>query len=602
MPKANYLQFNTAIITYPSDYDGLLSIGLIVDKFQSICKPTTKILVAREDPDEEIQRVHFHCYYDDEIRKQCSTSYFDIKLPEKVVVFIKEDKTREYRLLDDLASELGWDTDDVMVAKLNDYFEKENKWNSYEILDVAHPNIQLKRDYYGDKYCMLKYVVKQKLIARSNFNLEEELAYLKREHDTLMEKVEELTEKKCLKEVKIVTVDELIELGEKYLKKQQRKKLTPIQKRKRGRKSNNQFDQEVKEFVEDLRLLVLQRKLTQSEIMNKIKNNPQWWYVYCKNVINYRQLINDMFKTAPPCKPKRNYNLNFWLPRKLHNYILWLDDWVRRYTLGEKMESRPKGLVLIGPSRTGKTTLMSLIGEFSYIKNVWNVDNWEGSTAFTIMDDMDAGDEGKGLSFCWFKPFFGAQDAVTVTDKFKPKRDIYNGKPLIWINNYDYTETFQSKTAQDYIRKNMEIVYIDEPLFEKRGEWIEGHSDYVEFDPKSTWYFKNVVVQNLKCPKCNGVDKLWKDTNQPGQYEKDLANWKCYFCGTNIKSKKESKQPIIEFIDETNEIIEKCKEIEDDLEPLDERKKRLLLVKDKEFEKEKGRPSKRIRTEDSSMQ
>ena len=593
----NKLKFNTAIITYPSDYDGLLSIGLIVDKFQSICKPTTKVLVAREDPDEEIQRIHFHCYYDDEkFRKQVTTKYFDIKLPEPVIVFVHQDTTREYEAMTVTAGRIGWDNGEEMVAKLNQ-FVIDNNLKEYKILEVAHPNIQLKKDYYGDKYCMLKYVVKQKLVARSNFNLEEELAYLKKEHDTLMKKVEELTEKKCLKEVKIVTVDELITLGEKYLKKQQRKKLTPIQKRKRGRKSNNQFDQEVKEFVEELRLLVLQRKVTQSEIMNKIKNNPQWWYVYCKNVINYRQLINDMFKTAPPCKPKRNYNLNFWLPRKLHEYILWLDDWVRRYTLGEKMESRPKGLVLIGPSRTGKTTLMSLIGEFSYIKNVWNVDNWEGSTAFTIMDDMDAGDEGKGLSFCWFKPFFGAQDAVTVTDKFKPKRDIYNGKPLIWINNYDYTETFQSKTAQDYIRKNMEIVYIHEPLFEKKEEWIEGHTDYVEFDPKSTWYFKNVVVQNLKCPKCGTVDKLWKDTNQPGQYEKDLTNWKCIVCNSKQTTNR-NKQ--LEFIDETNEIIEKCKELEDDLEPLNERKKR--LVQDKEFEEEKGRHSKRIRTEDSSMQ
>lgn len=583
--KSQYLQFNTAIITYPSDYDGLLSIGLIVDKFQSICKPSTKVLIAREDPDEEIQRIHYHCYFDDNNRKQICTKYFDIKLPESVIVFIHNDTTREYKILSVMASELGWDNNEEMVAKLNQYCDEKN-FNDYKILDVAHPNIQLKKEYYGDKYCMLKYVVKQKLIARSNFNLEQELEYLKKEHDTLLKKVEELTEKKCLKEIKILTIDELIELGERYMKKQQRKNIKP--KGKRGRKSNRQFDKEVREFVEELRLLVIQRKLTQTEIMNKIKNNPQWWYVYCKNVINYRQLINDMFKSAPPCKPKRNYNTKFWLPRKLHSYIMWLDDWVRRYNLGEKMESRPKGLVLIGPSRTGKTTLMSLIGDFSYIKNVWNVDNWEGSTAFTIMDDMDAGDEGKGLSFCWYKPFFGAQDAVTVTDKFKPKRDIYNGKPLIWINNYDYTETFQSKTAQDYIRKNMEIVYINKPLFEPQGEWIEGHSDYIEFDPKTTWYFKNIVCQEITCNKCGGIDYLWKDTNQPGQYEKELQQWKCYFC--NTKQTNQNKR--IEFIDETEKIIENYKEQEDELEPLSERKKRL------EFENEKGRPSKRIRTED----
>ena len=42
----------------------------------------------------------------------------------------------------------------------------------------------------------------------------------------------------------------------------------------------------------------------------------------------------------------------------------------------------------------------------------------------------------------------------------------------------------------------MEIVYIHQPLFERPEpyEWIEGHSDYIEWDPKSTWYYQNVVV------------------------------------------------------------------------------------------------------------
>ena len=82
------------------------------------------------------------------------------------------------------------------------------------------------------------------------------------------------------------------------------------------------------------------------------------------------------------------------------------------------------------------------MGDFSYFKNVWNVDNWEGLPPFTVMDDMDAQDEGKGLSFSWFKPWFGAQDSMTVTDKYRPKTDILNGKPLIWLNNFDIKETF----------------------------------------------------------------------------------------------------------------------------------------------------------------
>jgi hypothetical protein len=587
----NQLDFYTAIITYPSDYDGLLSIGLIVDKFQSITRETTKVVIAREDPDEEIQRSHFHCYWDDEkTRKHVSTKYFDIKLPEPVVVFVHNDSTRTYKLLTQCASELGWDTHEEMVAQLEEY-TKENNYKSYDILSVAHPNIQLKKEY-GDKYFMLRYVVKQKLICRSNFDIDEELKYLQDKCEELCNKANELIEQDLLKQLNIKTIDELIHLLKMYklkqLKKQNRK--AGLKLKKRGRRSNSDLDNTAIEFREWLRPLVISSRLTKKEVIKEITKNHDWWQIFSSNYINYNKLINDMFRGKPPTKPKRNYQFKFWLPRKLYNYVIWLDDWVRRWNTGEKLEHRPKGLVLIGPSRTGKTSLMSLFGEFSYIKNVWNLDCWEGKTAYTIMDDMDAGDEGKGLSFCWYKPFFGAQDAITVTDKFKPKEDIYNGKPLIWINNYDYTETFQSKTAQEYIRKNMEIVYINESLFEPKDEWIENHTDYIEFDPTQTWFYQNIINQKIKCLNCGNYDFMDYDTNQPlaefsnNANKLNYTNWNCDLCN--------SKQWI--FVDETLNTIKKCKEQEDDLECLSNRKKRILE------EKEDGRHNKRIRTEDTS--
>lgn len=590
MVRKTDIVFNTCIVTYPSDYDGLLSIGLIVDKFQSIMTPTTKVVAAREDPDEEIQRSHFHVYWDDEEkRKQVSTKYFDIKLPEPVVDFIKEDTTREYRLLSDLASEIGWDDGTEMVAKL-EQFTKDKGYKEYKILDVAHPNIQLKKQY-GDKYFMLRYVVKQRLVARSNFDVDKELKYLQENCETLIEKCNDLIKENLLKQLGVKTVEELISLLKLYKLKQLRKiKTKGGLKLKKGRKRNNDYPEEVRAFTEALRGLVLSKRLTKKEVMKQIIDKQEWWSVFCMNYINYNKLINDMFKNAPPSKPKRNYDFKFYLPRKLYDYVLWLDDWVRRWSNGEKLEHRPKGLVLIGDSRTGKTSLMSLFGEFSYIKNVWNVDNWEGATAYTIMDDMDAGDEGKGLSFCWYKPFFGAQDAVTVTDKFKPKQDIYNGKPLIWINNYDITETFQSKTAQDYIEKNMIIVRLHRSLLQPSPDWIDGHNDYVEFDPKTTWFYTHKILQTIKCAKCEGIDYIENDTNQPNDYKQKLNQWECYFC--HNKEILTQPQETYDFIDETNKIVEECRDREEDLEPLNERKKRL------EFEQEKGRLTKRIRTED----
>ena len=135
MPRADQLAFNTAIITYPSDYDGLLTIGLIMEKFEEITyyNPGTKVVIAKETADDEIQRDHYHLYYDAEKRKQCNTKYFDIKLPEPIVVFINPDdkKTRTYQLLSELQSKLGGDNKDDMVPLLDRYVNDEDNFMKY---------------------------------------------------------------------------------------------------------------------------------------------------------------------------------------------------------------------------------------------------------------------------------------------------------------------------------------------------------------------------------------------------------------------------------------------------------------------------------------
>lgn len=579
--KSKYLQFNTAIITYPSDYNGLLTAQVILDFYKSKCLTnSTKLVIAQEDPDEEIQRTHFHLYWDDKVqRKQISTSYFDIPLEYPMVVFIHPDKTREYFILSEMESQLGWDNSEEMVAKLDEYC-KENGFIDHQILTTAHPNIQLRKEYIGSKYEMLRYVVKQKLLFRTGeVNVDEELKWLLECKEELEERLAELIQESLILQENVLTIDELILLLDELKQKRERalrNQNKTNNKKKRGRKPKQTWNEETLRFLEKLRNLVLEKRATKSEILSIIYKDQEYWNVYASNYLNYNKLINDLFKNREPSKPKRDYSRKFWLPIKLYNKIVWLDDWVRRWSSGEEMEQRPRGLVIIGPSRTGKTSLISLLGDFSYFKNIWSVDNWQSLTAFTVMDDMDAGDEGKGLSFCWFKPFFGAQDAITVTDKFKPKQDIVNGKPLIWINNYDYKETFQSKTAQDYIEKNMDIVYINKPLFEKPNpyEWIEGHSDYVEWDPKSTWYYQNVIS-----PKTETETETETETS----------------------SKKEVNEGCLdyEFIDETAKVIDKFNENE----PLNQRKKRIEIEQETGIslttteETTAGRPVKRIRTE-----
>lgn len=571
MVRESKLDFNTAIITYPSDYDGLLTIGTIVNYYKKLINKSTKLVVAREDPDDEIQRIHFHLYWDDIKRKHVTTNYYDIPLPEPVYVFIYKDKTRSYQLSSDLNSKLGIDNNEEIVPKLRSYVEQYNlklleeegqneslkEIESWDLLHKAHPNLQLKKEY-GDKYFMLRYVVKQKLICRSNFDVNEELQYLVKNAHELTLKANELIEQELLQEIGVRTIDELIDLLKKYklklVKKESRDKKKKNRSMSKGQmdKCMDEIEQQIYEFRMFLREKILEKRLTKKEVIDEITKDEKWWPIYCASYINYSKLITDMFRGKPPAKPTKHYEYTYWVPNKLYDYLVWLNQWVENWYTGKALEHRPKGLVLIGPSRIGKTTLISCMGDFSYFKNIWNLDCWEGKTAFTVMDDMDAGDEGKGLSFCWYKPFFGAQDAITVTDKFKPKEDIWNGKPLIWLNNYRIEETFQSSTAQNYIQQNMEIVYLTRPL--KEPPTGMDMFQYKEFDPKCTWWYQNVVSQNLEQP-------------QP------------------IKAIN------FEIIDETAKTIEQCQNQYEEEEPLDQRKKRLL------DDKEKGRLDKRSRTQ-----
>lgn len=517
--KKNLLSFATAIITYPSDFNKLLTLDLIKSKFESVIDDSTKLVISKEDADEEIQRNHYHIYFDINRRsfKNVSQKYFDIPLPQPIVAFYNNEECEhllQYYFLSELESQLGWDNGEEMVKKLEKYCS-ENEYGNYKVLHSAHPNIKLKLEY-GHKYWMLRYVLKQHLLSRSISEdekglekLQNDLAYLSENSDELKERKVELMENDQLAEYGLEQydkdcLDELQELGQfylKYLERQAKKDKRNGgdsgkkrgQKRKRSARENAEWN-----LSNEIRDLMIRHKgITKAEMLKKIRENEEYWFIYVTSYLNYNKLINDLFQNKPNAKPKRNYDLKFWLPKELYDYIQWLDHWVECWMTGrkEELEHRPKGLVLIGDSRTGKTSLLSLIGDFSYFKNIWNSDNWEFLPPYTIMDDMDAQDEGKGLAFSWYKPWFGAQDAITITDKYKPKVDIVNGKPLIWLNNFDIKDTFPSEAAQNYIHKNMIIINIgNRSLFEKPDMRVLGnYTNYREFDPKSTWYYREVV-------------------------------------------------------------------------------------------------------------
>ena len=484
--------FNTAILTYPSTFNGFLSVGIITEFLEKkFGKKKVKVVIAREDADEKIQRTHFHVYIDGSRQlKVRPRKYFDIKLPNKLVVLVGYDTKRKYKDYSTLESELGWDNFEEMAAKLSSYCEKYG-YKNFEVLEWCHPNLQVKKRY-GSKYQMLRYVVKQGLVARSNFDIRKELAYLKTNEDKLRKRMKKLQEEKTIcVNGELEIVDELLELCEDYIRK------TLNQTKKNGKIEY--------EFNCWLRRRIVEDKLTDTEVINEINQSDEKFNIYAKNYLNYKKMIEDTFKKLTN-RPEVDYETHshWWLPRKLYNYLMWLDQWVMKWTTGtltkEDCKDRIKSLVIIGPTRTGKTELMLQFGYCSYMANVWMMDQWINKASYTVMDDIDPNTNNpeKGLNFTWFKGFFGGQKTVGMTDKYRTKKLVTNGKPLIWLSNNELEVIFPRPVDIDYIEKNSIIIRLNRPLYEKPDpvEWIEGHSDYVEFDTKNTWYYQNVILPN----------------------------------------------------------------------------------------------------------
>lgn len=479
------VQFNTAILTYPSDFQGQLYTELIMRTLRTKFGEE-KIVVAREDADEKIQRNHFHCYVDLEKKRKMSPKSFDIPLQHSVVVFIKEDGTRVYEDKNELESKLGWDNLNEMADLLSSY-ATENEFKEWKVLENAHPNLQVKKRY-GSKYLMLKYVVKQifeKEKEKGKFQINEELVYVEENEKVLKDKITTLTFEQKLKYWKVDVYDELEELLKKL-----------YQTIKRKFKRNDASNEEMDTFTTWLQKVIIAGELDQAGIYKEILSNDLYWKIYLKNVLGFDRVILRMVKgrIIRPAIDYERYN-QFYLPKKLYDYVEWLNDWVRRWTEGkEVMEDRPKGCCIIGDSRTGKTKLMTCLGQCTYIANTWNIDQWDSKAAFNVFDDMDPADSDKGLNFTWFKGFFGSQQVMDITDKYRPKRTVRNGKPLIWLSNKPLEEVFKNENDLDYIRKNCEIIYIHRPLYEPTQDWIEGHNDYTPFNVKNTWYYQNIIL------------------------------------------------------------------------------------------------------------
>jgi len=122
-----------------------------------------------------------------------------------------------------------------------------------------------------------------------------------------------------------------------------------------------------------------------------------------------------------------------------------------------KNGNRTKSLWLWGPSRTGKTALARSIGVHAYLHEIWNADNLSDEAEYTVYDD-----------FQWeilsrqYKSLLGCMKDITVTDKYRGKRNLEYNMPAIVITN---TLPVFSVDELDWLNRNVYFIEIKNSLY-----------------------------------------------------------------------------------------------------------------------------------------
>lgn len=137
-----------------------------------------------------------------------------------------------------------------------------------------------------------------------------------------------------------------------------------------------------------------------------------------------------------------------------------LDQWVQEDLVGHQPGRRGRSLVLIGPSRMGKTVwARSLSQKHVYFGGLFSLDEFVEDVDYAVFDDLQGGLE----FFHAYKFWLGHQQQFFATDKYRSKKLIHWGKPAIYCSN---TDPRADKGADaDWLDANCLFVFIDTPLF-----------------------------------------------------------------------------------------------------------------------------------------
>nr|WAE42713.1 MAG: replication associated protein [Cressdnaviricota sp.] len=163
--------------------------------------------------------------------------------------------------------------------------------------------------------------------------------------------------------------------------------------------------------------------------------------------------------------------INYLIPEEKEHYIYkpkcaWklpeaISNWLR-VDFKQTWEDRPRCLILVGPTRFGKTSWARSLGKHMFWRGQVSYGDWDQSTEYIVIDDIPWKyiPQKKSILTC--------MGTVTLTDKYVKKVTVMNDKKSIICTNDmpDFEED------REYWERNSLIVRIEDFLYDKQQRAI----------------------------------------------------------------------------------------------------------------------------------
>lgn len=140
------------------------------------------------------------------------------------------------------------------------------------------------------------------------------------------------------------------------------------------------------------------------------------------------------------------------------NSVPELEDWYEKNITDSPL--RPQSLILVSPTRYGKTLWARSLGEHFYMCGLFNMDQFNPDAKYGVFDDIPV--EFFKHSY---KQWLGCQSDFDITDKYRKKIHVYFGRPAIFLMNPPEYEKIPEFWDADWIEGNVVTVKLTDKLY-----------------------------------------------------------------------------------------------------------------------------------------